>query len=452
MTCRLAAMMLGVLAFAGGVCLEAADRRPLAGSSASTDWNQWRGPRRDGLSTDTGLLTAWPTEGPPLSWKATGLGEGFSSVSVVGNRVFTMGDREGGQFVIALRRDNGNELWATRIGNVWEPGGYSGPRSTPTVDGESLYAIGPHGDMVCLAAADGRLVWRRQLRDDFGGPVPNWGFSESPLVDGAKLVCTPGGTDATVVALDKKTGREIWRAAIPPLGDKGMDGAAYSSMVIGNGAGERQYVQLVGRGVIGVAARDGKFLWGYNRVANRTASVPTPIVEGDFVFSSSGYQTGAALLKLVRSASGIDAQEVYFLEGREFQNHHGGMVVVGDYLYAGHGHNAGAPTCLEWKTGRTVWRQNRGPGTGSAAVGYADGAMYFRFQNGVMALVGATPEAYQERGTFEIPGAEKPSWSHPVIVGGKLYLREQDALYCYDVKQPASAANTIRPPAGPARK
>jgi outer membrane protein assembly factor BamB len=237
------------------------------------------------------------------------------------------------------------------------------------------------------------------------------------------------------VALDKKTGRELWRSKIESLGSNGDDGAAYSSIVVSHGGGVKQYVQLMGRGVVGVDAETGEFLWGYNRVANGTANIPTPLVDGDYVFCSSGYGTGAALLKLVANGDGVDAQEVYFLDGKTFQNHHGGMIMLGDYVFAGHGHNRGAPVCLEWRTGKTVWRHNRGPGTGSAAVAFADGNLYFRFQNGLMALIAANPDEYQELGTFQIPDVEQPSWSHPVIAGGKLYLREQDALYCHDVKQ-----------------
>ena len=322
------------------------------------------------------------------------------------------------------------------IGDVWEPQGYAGPRCTPTVDGSLLYITGPRGDVVCLECATGKEVWHRNMVADFQGRMHSgWGFSESPLVDQDHLVCTPGGADTAIVALDKRTGAEIWRTAIPALGNQGGDGAAYSSIVIGNGGGVKQYVQLMGRAV-GVAAKDGRFLWGYNRVANGTANVPTPLVHGDHVFCSSGYQTGAALLELrAKPGGGVAAREVYFLDGKEFQNHHGGMILLGDYIYAGHGHNSGAPTCLAWKTGKTVWRHNRGPGAGSAAIAYADGNLYFRFEDGVMALIGATPQGYQEKGQFKIPGVEQPSWSHPVIAGGRLYLREQDELLCYDVQR-----------------
>ncbi len=230
-----------------------------------------------------------------------------------------------------------------------------------------------------------------------------WGYSESPLVDGGKLVCTPGGPDAGIVALDKKSGSEIWRVAIPPLGDRGGDGAAYSSIVISHGAGVKQYVQLLGRGVVGIEADAGKFLWGYNPVANPTANIPTPLVHDNYVFCSTGYGTGAALLELKPADDGVQADEIYFLKPKELQNHHGGMVMIGDYVYLGHGHNRCEPTCLEWKTGKIVWRQTHGSGTGTGHVTYADGELYFRYENGVMSLVVATPKEYEERGTFKIP-------------------------------------------------
>ena len=206
-----------------------------------------------------------------------------------------------------------------------------------------------------------------------------------------------------------------------------------SSVVISNGGGIKQYVQFIGRGVVGVAADDGRFLWGYNKIANNVANIPTPLVQDDYVFCSSGYQTGAALLKLNASGNGVEAEEVYFLDAKKLQNQHGGLVMVGDYVYGGHGHKMGAPTCLEWKTGEIKWRKERGPGEASAAVAYADGNLYFRYENGLVALIGAGPDSYELKGTFKIPDVEKPSWPHPVVVGGKLYLREQNRLYCYDV-------------------
>jgi outer membrane protein assembly factor BamB len=397
-------------------------------------WPQWRGPNRDGISPDKGLLKQWPKEGPPLAWKAEGLGAGFAGISIAEGRIYSMGDIDGKQCVFALDSDDGSMLWKTPIGGPWDPGGYSGPRCTPAYDNGLLYAVGTSGDLVCVQASDGKEVWRKSFPKDFGGKMHSmWGFSESPLVDGDRVICTPGGPDAALAALDKKTGSVIWQTKIPNLGDKGKDGAAYASVVISNGAGVKQYVQFIGRGVVGVAADDGRFLWGYNKIANGVANIPTPLVQDDYIFCSSGYGTGAALLKLNSASGGVEAEEVYFLDAKKLQNHHGGMVMVGDYVYCGHGHKMGAPTCLEWKTGDIKWRKERGPGEASAAVGYADGNLYFRYENGLVALIGATPEAYELKGTFKIPGVDKPSWPHPVIVGGKLYLREQNRLYCYNV-------------------
>lgn len=416
-----------------GPVAQAAD---VTSKRAQADWPQWRGPHRDGVSLETGLSHDWSRKAPPLVWKTTGLGEGYSSVSIAGSIIYTMGDREDDQYVIALAEKDGHELWRTRIGKSWQGGGYAGPRSTPTVDGRLLYAIGPHGDLLCLDAKTGQPQWQRNFKTDFGGlMMSHWGFSESPLVDGKRLICTPGGKDAAIVALDKLTGQEIWRSQLPASEGSKREGAGYSSIVVSEGAGVRQYVQLMGRGLVSVRAGDGAFLWSYERVANKTANIPTPIVKGDYVFASTGYQTGSVLLKLVRTAQGVDAQEVYFLDSKTLQNHHGGLVLVGDYLYGGHGHKAGFPVCVDFLTGKVVWNGGRGPGSGSAAVVYADGELYFRYENGTMALIDATPDAYHLRGTFEIPNVEKPSWPHPVVTGGRLYLREQDALLCYDVRK-----------------
>jgi hypothetical protein len=206
--------------------------------------------------------------------------------------------------------------------------------------------------------------------------------------------------------------------------------------VISQGAGVRQYVQLVGRGLIGVRASDGKMLWSYNRIANDVANISTPVVRGDYVFGSTGYSTGSALLKLEATSDGVAAKEVYFLEPRIFQNHHGGFVLIGDFLYSGQGHNNGFPICIDFLTGKVRWGGDIRPegASGSAAVAAADGRLYFRYQNGVMKQFDASPEGFKQTGSFKIPGTRKPSWSHPVILGGKLYLREQDTLLCYNLR------------------
>jgi outer membrane protein assembly factor BamB len=267
--------------------------------------------------------------------------------------------------------------------------------------------------------------------------MSGWGYSESPLVDKDRLVCTPGGNDAVIVALQRETGDVVWKAAMPEgaIWKHGLDGAGYSSIVVSEAGGIRQYVQLTGRGVISVAADDGRFLWAYDRVANTTANIPTPIVIDDYVFCSSGYGTGAALLQIVGDAAkGLQANEVYFLKAKDLQNHHGGMVHLGDHIYLGHGHNEGFPLCIEWKTGKAAWRPGRGPGSGSAAVLYADGNLYFRYEDGVMALIEATPTSYHLKGKFTLASVKDKSWPHPVIAAGKLYIRDADTLLCYDVR------------------
>ena len=403
----------------------------------AADWPQWRGAKRDGKSAETGLLQSWPEGGPPLALKATGLGGGFSSVAVVGKRIYTLGDLGDAQYAIALDRDSGKQLWKTKIGPPWKDE-FLGPRSTPTVDGNNLYVLGTEGDLFCLEAATGKTVFSRNLVKDFGAKMmvingTEWKFSESPLVDGDRVIVTPGASDAVLVALNKNTGEEIWRAKLPELGEKGADGAAYSSVVISEGAGTKQYVQFVGRGVIGVDAATGKFLWGYNRIANNVANIPTPLVDGDLVFVSSGYETGAALLRLSKSDQGVSAKEVYFLEPGTMQNHHGGMVLYDGNVYAGTGHNKGFPLSVKLADGKVNWGPIRNKGKGSAAVAFADGKLYFRYQDGLVVLIDATPTGYKELGSFLIPDVSKPSWPHPVIADGKLYLREQDALYVYDV-------------------
>jgi len=401
-------------------------------SAAAPDWPQWRGLNRDGKSPDTGLAQEWPEGGPPLAWKATGIGKGYASAAVTGGKIYTMGDRQGSEWIICLDLANQKELWAAKVGQPYPDGG---PRCTPTVDGDLVYAISPHGDLVCVEAASGKEVWRKKFDKDFGGKMMSgWAYSESPLVDGEKLVCTPGGKDAVIVALNKKTGETIWKCAMPDIGPKGKDGAGYSSIVISEAGGVKQYVTLMGRGLIGVAAKDGKFLWGYNKVANGTANITTPVVSGDYVFDSSAYGTGAALLKLsADSSGGVKAEEVYFLGANTFQNHHGGVVLVGDYLYGGHGQNDGKLKCIELKTGKIAWQIDKGVGGKSAAVTFADGNLYVRYESGLMALVAATPEGFKLKGSFQLPVVTGPSWPHTTIQDRKLFVRDNDTLMCYDI-------------------
>ncbi len=417
-----------VAVFASLVC--AAGGMLVAGLAWAADWPQFRGPNRTDVSDEKNLLKQWPADGPPVVWNAKGYGEGFSSISVVGDRIYSMGDKGDGSFLTGCDRANGKLLWAAPVG---KPGGnYKGTRCTPTVDGERVYGLGQFGDFVCCDSATGKELWRKSFQKDFGGKHGAWEFTESPLVDGDKLVCTPGGNDATMVALNKLTGEVIWKGAVP-----GGDTAGYSSIVISEAAGIRQYVQLMANGLVGFAAADGKLLWRYgdknDRFGGNTANIPTPIVQGDNIFATAGYGRGGGLIKLVGTAGGINVEEVYF--DHELRNRHGGVVLVGDYIYGDRDDN-GFPWCAEWKTGKIRWKKDkRTEGQGSAAVTYADGHLYFQYDNGLVALVAASPDAYKEISTFKIPEARPPCWSHPVVVGGKLYIRNQDTLWCYDVTQ-----------------
>jgi outer membrane protein assembly factor BamB len=391
----------------------------------SGDWPQWRGPDRSGVARDTGLLKSWPAEGPRLVWKAEGLGGGHSTPSIARGRIFGMSYRGEDEFVWALDGANGKPLWATRIAAANFSIGrqaHAGSSSTPAVDGNRLYALGISGDLICLQVADGKLVWKKNLVSDFGGSVPGWGYSESPLVDGEKVIATPGGQQATLVALNKANGDVLWKAQVP-----GGDNAHYSSAIVADVDGQRQYIQFLGGGVVGVAAKDGKFLWRYESPANRIANIATPIYRDHHVFAASAYNTGGGLARLATNSSGVSATEVYFT--RRMQNHHGGMVLVGDHLYGFDGSNL---TCLNWKSGDVAW-SDRSVGKGSVVS--ADGHLYVRGEGGSVALVEATPTGYVEKSRFETPDrSREPAWAHPVVAGGRLYLRDQDVLFCYDVK------------------
>jgi outer membrane protein assembly factor BamB len=383
------------------------------------DWPQWRGPHRDGTSSETGLLQSWPAGGPRLVWKTQGLGEGYSSFAVVGDRLYTQGQQGNQEFVVAFDTKTGKLIWKTPSGRAFHESRGHGPRGTPTIEGARLYALAADGTLVCLEAATGQRIWGMNLIERFGGRVPTWGISESPLIDGDRVIVTPGGPGASVVALETLKGDLLWKSQ--------SDSAGYSSPIAFDAGGSRKVVVFTARGAIALDIKNGEFQWRYDKVANRVANIATPIVRDNYVFLSSDYGTGCALLKLTAGAKAVNASEVYF--NRDMRNHYTTSVLVGDYLY---GFSSGILTAMKFLTGEVAWR-DRSVGKGNVI--YAEGNLYAFGEDGVMGLVQATPEGYKEKSRFEIHKGSYPTWTPPVIANGKLYLRDQDNLYCYDIKR-----------------
>ena len=388
-----------------------------AQSANNASWPQWRGPNRDGISKETGLLKQWPAEGPPLVWKASGAGNGYSSFSVANGRLYTMGMRGEKEFVIAFDAATGKEAWATaQPNNAFQNDRGNGPRGTPTVDGDRVYALGGNGDLSALDARTGKLVWSKNILKEFGGSQIRWGISESPLVVGNKLLVNPGGPGASVVALNKSDGSVIWKSQ--------SDGAGYSSGIPLQLNGGTQVIFFTDKRAVGLDLNDGKLLWEYARPSNNVANIATPIARANRVFISSDYGTGGGVVEIKPDGK---AQEVWFT--KEMRNHHSSSVLVGDHLY---GFSSAILTAMKFDTGEIAWR-DRSVGKGSLV--YADGRLYCFSENGVMGLVEATPTAYVEKGRFRIEQGQLPTWTHPVVAGGRLYLRDQDTIYAYDVRQ-----------------
>ncbi len=393
------------------------------------DWPQWRGPHRNGISQETGLLQEWPENGPKLVWAVKDVGAGFSTPAVVGQRIYLMGN-EGvdKEFVEALNAVDGQHVWTATLGKVGPNHGpqYPGARSTPTVDGEWLYALGSDGDLACLGTDKGTIRWHKNLRTDFAGQSGNWAYAESPLVDGDTLICTPGGTEATLVALNKHTGELIWKSAVP-----GGDQAAYASVQKAEIGGVPQYIQYLQKGVVGLEAKTGKFLWRYDRTAQRSAAnIPTPVIHGDLVYSAAG-QSGGGLARVKKDAGAFAAEEVYF--SPKLPKDIGGAIQLGNYLY---GTMGAALACVEFETGKIQWEE-RSIAPGSLC--YADKRLYLHGENGEVALIEATPSAYHEKGRFTPPdppdrGTAK-AWSYPVVAQGRLYIRDGTTLWSFDIRR-----------------
>lgn len=403
----------------------------MSGTLHGRDWPQWRGPDRNGISTETGLLKEWPQNGPKLLWELKDIGSGYSTPAVVGGRLYLLSN-EGleNEFVQALNLGDGKRVWSTRLGNVGNPKqqpNFPAARSTPTVDGELLYALGSDGDLACLETATGKIRWHKNLRKDFAGKPGDWAYSESPLIDGNTLVCTPGGNDATIVALNKKTGEMIWKCPVP-----GGDDAAYTSAILVETGRSRQYVQVLKKGVVGVDAKTGEFLWRYDKTVSRYgANIPTPVADQDYIYTA-GAGTGGGLIRLKAGQGSAQADQVYF--SPKLPTAIGGVVKLGDVLY---GTTGEALVCFDFKSGDIKWQERA---LGPASLCYADGRLYLHGENGQVALVEPSTDAYHEKGRFTPPNQPKrinemeKAWAYPVVAGGKMLVRDQSVLWCYDVE------------------
>jgi outer membrane protein assembly factor BamB len=381
---------------------------------ALDDWPQWRGPNRDGRSVEKGLLKDWPAGGPPLAWRASGAGEGYSSFAVAGGRLYTLGARAGTEYTFAFDVASGKKLWEVANGKRFDNDRGSGPRATPTVDGDRIYSFGASGDLSALEAATGKVLWTVNVLSKFGGSNIQWGLSESPLVLADRILVNAGGP---IVAVKKTDGSQIWKSNGEPAG--------YSSAVLHEAGGVRQAIYFTHTRVVGVDVNNGKRLWSYEQVANGIANVATPVVRENRVFVSSDYGTGAALLELTPSGGGMRAKEIYFT--RDMRNHHSSSVLVGDHLY---GFSSAILTAMNFNDGQVAWR-DRSIGKGSLV--FADERLYMYSEGGTVGLAEANPTAYREHGRFQLKTGDLPTWSHPVVSGGKLFLRDQDNIYAYDV-------------------
>jgi outer membrane protein assembly factor BamB len=385
-------------------------------AQADANWPQWRGPNRDGISKETGLLKQWPADGPPLVWKATGAGGGYSSLSIANGKLYTMGLRGDREFVVAFDVATGKEAWATPNGKAFENDQGDGPRGTPTVDGDRVYALGGNGDLSALDARTGKIIWTKNVLSEFGGSNITWGISESPLVLGNKLLVNAGGPNASIVALNKSDGSVIWKSQ--------SDKAGYSSAIPVDINGVTQVVFFTAQRAVGLDAKDGRLLWEYAKPSNRVANAATPIARANRIFISSDYGTGGGVVEIKPDNK---AEEIWF--STNMKNHHSSSVLIGDYLY---GFSSSILTAMKFDTGEMAWR-DRSVGKGSLV--YADGHLYLLSENGVVGLVEASPTGYKEKGRFRIQQSSRPTWTHPVVAGGRLYLRDQDTIYAFDVRE-----------------
>ncbi len=386
------------------------------------DWPRWRGANFDDISTSS-ASKEWPAEGPRRLWLYEDTGIGYSGYSIVGGTLYTMGARDVIEYVIAIDVATGKEKWAAEAGPLLRNDFGNGPRSTPAVDGGKIYAMSGKGTLICLEAESGKMVWRKTM-EELGGIMPGWGYTESPLVDGNMVVCTPGGGQGTLAAFDKNTGEKVWQST------DWTDKAQYASIVPVKHNGARQLIQLTMQSVAGVNAADGKVLWTA-AFPGSTAVIPTPIFSGGRVFVAAGYKVGCRAFDI-----GEGNQLAVAYESKDMVNHHGGVVLHKGSLF-GYCDGKGW-TCMDFQTGAVKWTENKALKKG--AIHCCNDQLYLLEEStGTVVLIDAVTDGWHEHGRFKLdPQTKQRSakgmiWTHPVVAAGKLFLRDQELLFCFDV-------------------
>ncbi|MFC1492798.1 PQQ-binding-like beta-propeller repeat protein [candidate division KSB1 bacterium] len=389
------------------------------------DWPSFHGLNRDNRSSDTGLLKEWPELGPELLWTVTGLGEGYSSVSIAEGYLFTAGMTEGHTFVFAFDL-NGNLIWKKPNGQSWETTmsharGYTGSRATPTYDDGIVYHLGDAGQLTAYKFKTGEKIWSINLRETFDAPVPEYGYSESVLIDGDRLYCNPAGKTGFMVCLNKKDGKLIWaNTEIPGT-------VGFSSPILAEFGGYLQIINTTSNCIYGADTKTGKLLWSVEYENSRSNNCTDAIFHNGYVFLSSGYGKGSILLQLKTSGNEIIPETVWHSELMD--NLHSGVILHEGYLY-GAGHNSRGLFCLDFMTGEQMWKTR-----GKGSITFADNKFYYLEEKGTMMLIEAKPEKYDEISSFKVPnGGKGMHWAHPVVCGGRLYIRHTDKLFAYDIK------------------
>jgi len=404
------------------------DDARLTSTQSPADWPTFRGQHRDGVSLETGLARVWPAEGPKLAWIHRDLGRGYAGPAVVRDTIYILGTVENQEAAIALDLATGRRRWATPLGPIFQNPWGNGPRSTPTVDGQRVYVLTPAGRLAALSVDDGKVQWSRSLEQDFDGEAPEWGYSESPLIDGDKLIVTPGREHA-LIALNKQTGAVIWQST-------GLDdGAQYSSALVARVGGQDLYLNMTDRGLVGVSARTGELTLRYEKTKNGTAACTMPVVRGDCVYTTSGFGAGCGLVRLGAGASSTNCQELY--SSTIMKNQHGGVVLLDGSLF-GYSDQTGW-LCHDFASGELRWSDKESLPKGSLIA--ADGRLYcVSERDGTAALIEPSTRGWSEKGRLFLSESTRLGrgkggvWTHPVVSHGRLFIRDQELLFAFDIQ------------------